>query len=259
MKQTPSSQSQNTIQIAAHRGYAAAYPENTLPAIEAAVAAGIMAVEIDVQFSKDGVPILLHDVDFKRVAECATNVLHTNFTDLKSIVIAEHHKFADKFNHVSVCTLSELVEFMLKNPRLMVFVEIKHESVDHFGEAFIINQLNNILHKVKQQCVIISISSKFIKRIREQFFYCVGYILTLWDESNLGKAQWLRPEFVICNHQKIPDIDFSNFPWQWLLYEITTCQQLNYYSRLGVQWVETMNPVKLLDCSTRVISDLKNE
>ncbi len=250
----------NTIQIAAHRGYAAAYPENTLPAIAAAVAAGVMAIEIDVQFSQDGIPILLHDVDFKRVANCASNVFHTKYNDIKNIRISEQAKFLDKFKHVPVCPLSALVEFMLRTPTLRVFVEIKHESVDHFGEAFIIHQLQKILDRVKRQCVIISYSSHFLQQIWHQLSYRIGYILTVWDDSNLGKAQTLSPELVICNYKKIPEsVDFTHYPWQWLLYEITDCQRLDYYSRRGVQWVESMDPVKLLGCNTLVTSDVDNE
>lgn len=47
--------------VIAHRGYHAAAPENTLPAFEAAVAAGVAGIETDVRISRDGLPILIHD------------------------------------------------------------------------------------------------------------------------------------------------------------------------------------------------------
>jgi glycerophosphoryl diester phosphodiesterase len=60
--------------LVAHRGYAAHWPENTLPALDAAVAAGARWVEVDVQLCADGVPVLLHDADLERVTGRALSV-----------------------------------------------------------------------------------------------------------------------------------------------------------------------------------------
>lgn len=49
------------VLVAAHRGFHTHQPENSLAAIEAAILAGIDIAELDVQVSKDGVPILMHD------------------------------------------------------------------------------------------------------------------------------------------------------------------------------------------------------
>ena len=51
----------------AHRGEPVEHVENTLEAIEAAVAAGADMVEIDVRLTADGVPVLLHDADLLRI------------------------------------------------------------------------------------------------------------------------------------------------------------------------------------------------
>jgi glycerophosphoryl diester phosphodiesterase len=48
-------------QIIAHRGFSARAPENTLAALDAAVAAGSDAVEFDVQTAACGTPVLFHD------------------------------------------------------------------------------------------------------------------------------------------------------------------------------------------------------
>ena len=47
--------------VIAHRGASAEAPENTLPAFERALALGVVEVELDVQLSRDGVPVLFHD------------------------------------------------------------------------------------------------------------------------------------------------------------------------------------------------------
>ncbi|HET7061229.1 MAG TPA: glycerophosphodiester phosphodiesterase family protein, partial [Nitrosospira sp.] len=47
--------------LIAHRGYHAMVPENTLAAFEAAVSIGANGIETDVRFSRDGLPVLIHD------------------------------------------------------------------------------------------------------------------------------------------------------------------------------------------------------
>jgi glycerophosphoryl diester phosphodiesterase len=59
----------NLVEIIAHRGFSAAAPENTLAAIEAAIAAGADALEFDVHVSRDGTPVLFHDATLKRTTD----------------------------------------------------------------------------------------------------------------------------------------------------------------------------------------------
>jgi glycerophosphoryl diester phosphodiesterase len=50
-----------SFHVIAHRGVSADAPENTLPAFARALELGVAEVELDVQLSRDGVPILFHD------------------------------------------------------------------------------------------------------------------------------------------------------------------------------------------------------
>ena len=52
--------------VVAHRGASADVPENTLPAFEAAWAAGACWIEADTQPTADGVAVILHDEDVDR-------------------------------------------------------------------------------------------------------------------------------------------------------------------------------------------------
>ena len=54
--------------LLAHRGWASRYPENSRAGIEAALRAGVPSVEIDVQLSGDGVPMVIHDAGLERHA-----------------------------------------------------------------------------------------------------------------------------------------------------------------------------------------------
>ncbi len=49
------------MKVIAHRGYSGRYPENTMLAYKKAVEAGCDEIELDVQMTKDGVLVMLHD------------------------------------------------------------------------------------------------------------------------------------------------------------------------------------------------------
>jgi glycerophosphoryl diester phosphodiesterase len=57
------------VEIIAHRGYSARAPENTMAAIETAIAAGADAIEFDLHVTADGVPVLFHDETLERTSD----------------------------------------------------------------------------------------------------------------------------------------------------------------------------------------------
>lgn len=59
----------NGVEVIAHRGFSAEFPENTLPALLGAIDAGANALEWDIQVTSDGVPILFHDDDLDRTTD----------------------------------------------------------------------------------------------------------------------------------------------------------------------------------------------
>src|SRR5688500_2848986 len=57
--------------VVAHRGDSAGFPENTLPAFAAAVAAGAPMIEFDIQAALDGVLVCIHDDTLDRTTDAA--------------------------------------------------------------------------------------------------------------------------------------------------------------------------------------------
>lgn len=55
--------------IFAHRGGARLAPENTMPAIDNGMALGSDGLEIDVQLSSDGIPVVIHDQTLDRTTD----------------------------------------------------------------------------------------------------------------------------------------------------------------------------------------------
>lgn len=78
-------QDERSITIHAHRGVWATAPENTLAAVREAIAARADYLETDVQLSKDGVPVIVHDSDFSRLGGVAKKVWELTYDEIRAI------------------------------------------------------------------------------------------------------------------------------------------------------------------------------
>ena len=68
--------------LIAHRGYSQTAPENTIPAIELAAEYGFKQVEVDLQFTSDGVCVLLHDNTINRTSNGTGNIYDMTYEDV---------------------------------------------------------------------------------------------------------------------------------------------------------------------------------
>ena len=93
------------FRIFGHRGDSAAYPENTLLAFREAIRAGADGVECDLQRTRDGQWVLLHDEDLVRTSNGASRAALKELTlvDLRSIDVGQGEK---------VPTLEELLDLL---------------------------------------------------------------------------------------------------------------------------------------------------
>lgn len=99
----------------AHRGlHDSVRPENTLAAFAAAIEQNV-AIELDVQLTADGVPIVLHDFNLARMGGPKTPVARMTWAEVSSF----------SHNKVEVPTLAQTLD--LVNGRVPVLVEIKQQ------------------------------------------------------------------------------------------------------------------------------------
>ncbi len=105
--------------IVAHRGASSAEPENTLPAFEAAVAAGADCAEFDVRLTSDGVPVVLHDARVERTTDGAGLVRALSLRDVKRLRVR-----TASGGSVEVPTLAEVLSLL--SGRAAVDIEVKN-------------------------------------------------------------------------------------------------------------------------------------
>ncbi|WP_309119183.1 glycerophosphodiester phosphodiesterase family protein [Paenibacillus sp.] len=97
-------------EIIAHRGWSAEAPENTLAAFRKALDAPYVAgLELDVQLSKDGVPVVIHDFTLQRTTNGTGLVKDKTLAELKALDAGSW--FGDAFRGEPIPTLAEALAF----------------------------------------------------------------------------------------------------------------------------------------------------
>lgn len=71
--------------VASHRGDADSAPENTLPAVRAAIAAGFDYVEVDIALTADGAAVLMHDATVDRTTDGSGRLARLTLADVRTL------------------------------------------------------------------------------------------------------------------------------------------------------------------------------
>lgn len=110
--------------VIAHRGASAYAPENTMSAIKKAVQMEADGIEIDVQLSKDGHVVVIHDTTVNRTSNGNGKVSSMTLEQLKALDFGSW--FSKEFKNEPICTLEEVFDY-LKDWNGLINVEIKKE------------------------------------------------------------------------------------------------------------------------------------
>lgn len=242
------------VHLVAHRGNAREFPENTLPAIESALALGARFVEIDVQLSADGVPVVAHDADLTRTTGLEGNVLELPVARLVGIEAAQRDHFGERHAGVCIPTLAQAAALLEGRPEVTLFVEIKRASLARFGHDQVVPQVLEVLRPWRAQIVVISFDLPAIYRARQLGGYSIGWILSDYDSHTRLKCEALQPEYVFCDWQKCTGGDsLWRGPWRWVIYEVTELPFALELAARGADFIETM-AVRELSAAMRMHS-----
>lgn len=226
--------------LVAHRGYLDAYPENTWPGLQAALAAGACWVEFDVQMCADGEFVLLHDADFLRTAGCARSVFDTRGDQLGDISVHEPKRFGARFAPLSVAALGDVLQRLAAFPEARAMVEIKTESLQRWGLEKVMDALLQQLDAWRDRCVLISFDPAALAYAQRRRAPEIGWVLSRYDEAQLQQARQLQPRYLICNETKLPAgaTPWSG-DWRWMLYDIRDADAALAWAQRGVELIET--------------------
>ncbi|WP_407270810.1 glycerophosphodiester phosphodiesterase [Radiobacillus sp. PE A8.2] len=107
----------------AHRGASAYYPENTLIAFEKAIELGATGIETDVQMTRDGELVLIHDESLQRTTGINSLVKDISYDLIKDADAGSW--FHQDFSTVRIPKLAELLE-LVKDTNVTINIELKN-------------------------------------------------------------------------------------------------------------------------------------
>ena len=134
--------------IAAHRGLDEFAPENTAPALIAALELG-MAVEVDLRRTSDGEIVIIHDETLDRTTSGTGPVANASLDEIKALDAGRWHD--ERFTGEKVPTLNDLCEIAATHGRAEVALVLETKVDDPQMGADVCRTLND--HGLMQRAI----------------------------------------------------------------------------------------------------------
>ena len=239
--------------IMAHRGYSAAAPENTLPAFTKAIEEGFTAAELDVQMTKDGVIVVLHDSNLKRLAGVDRNIWDMTYDEVRELDVGSH--FSKEYEGTMVPTLDEVLKACAGE--LFLNIEIKRTGHDEGITEKVIDVImdNNYL----EHCDITSqnyATVEEVKSINPDIRTAYTSIIGLGGIHKLPAADIISIQETFATYETISNIhNAGKLVFVWTVNEEDTMEQL---ITLNVDAILTNDPNLLKSVVDKYDSDVMN-
>jgi len=152
---------QDDVEVTAHRGGAFDMPENTIAAIQRAIGEGADWIEIDVQESSDGVVMVIHDSDLKKVGGNPVKIWDATAEQLRDIDIGSY--VGQEFSSERVPTLDEVLKAC--HGKVGVNIELKYYGHDQDLEQRVVDLVE--ANEMSTEVVLMSLKSQGIAKIKK--------------------------------------------------------------------------------------------
>ncbi|XP_048870448.1 glycerophosphodiester phosphodiesterase 1 [Brienomyrus brachyistius] len=151
------------ISVIAHRGGGHDAPENTIAAIREASANGATGVELDLEFTADGIPVLMHDETVDRTTNGSGFLKNLNFADLSNLDAAARHRLREKFHGEKIPSLQEAVEECILH-QLTIYFDVKGHPDEAASALKELYKKHPVLYNTSIVC---SFESTVIYKVRQ--------------------------------------------------------------------------------------------
>lgn len=178
--------SEDNIFVAAHRGFSEKYPENTIPAFQAAIDLNVDQLEIDIRVTKDDHLVIIHDATVDRTTNGTGKVCDYTLEELRRLDAGSWK--GEEFKGLQIPTLIEFMDLVKDLPDMTIDFELKEypvagweeksysvcdrvmKIIDDYGytDRCVINTFNGKLHGY--------IHKKYGKKYRQHVYYPPAYM-----------------------------------------------------------------------------------
>lgn len=188
--------------VFAHRGASACEMENTLKAFNKAIELDADGIELDLQITRDDVPVVTHDLDLRRVTGKRSLVTNVSLAEIKRLRVGRH--FTRRYSGQEMMTLDELIAWVEKNP-IALNIELKESFIDnpfvleivikkcahlpnvHFSSFFL-----EVLEQAKKMNKHIETALIATRKLNWHQLKNLSYI----DAIHANKSRYYRPDYL---------------------------------------------------------------
>lgn len=134
--------------------------ENTLDAVKGAIDSGADFAEVDIQLTKDQVPVAAHDDNLSRMAGRSENINRLTLEELQSVSLSQYGMEGQ------VPTLEELLQ--LSKGKIRLLIELK--AVSGKEREILVDQILALIEKYdfEKDCILMSLDFDLIQLVRQK-------------------------------------------------------------------------------------------
>ena len=232
--------------IYAHRGARSYAPENTMSAFKRALVLGTDGIELDVQLTKDGIPVICHDHNIDRTSTGHGLIKDYSLKQLKNFDFGKW--FNAEFIEEQIPSLEEFLKWYTSTS-LLLNIEIKNGPIIYEGiEEKVVALLNK--HDINDRVIISSFYHPSLLKIKKlnpylktgALFECrplEPYQLALDTKADFLHPYWhsLDKDWAELVHSKGIGIN---------AYTINNMEELDFVRQFGIDAIFTDYPDKLM-------------
>lgn len=233
--------------VMAHRGLSADAPENTLYAFSDAISVGADFIELDVQQTRDGVLVVMHDSNLKRTTGVNKDIWDVDYADIQNLDAGSW--FDPAYANARIPTLEETLQFVDKRAKLNIEIKPTKHGSDTLEQdvAELITQ-----YQYTDACYVTSFSYSSLKKVKEvnpeirtgylmSVAYGQFYSLKYADAFSLNKV-FVTSQVVNAAHQQGKQI----FAWT-----VNSMSEVRSLCNLHVDSIITDDPVMVQNVISR--------
>lgn len=233
--------------VMAHRGLSADAPENTLYAFSDAISVGADFIELDVQQTRDGVLVVMHDSNLKRTTGVNKDIWDVDYADIQDLDAGSW--FDPAYANARIPTLEETLQFVDKRAKLNIEIKPTKHGSDTLEQdvAELITR-----YQYTDACYVTSFSYGSLKKVKEanpeirtgylmSVAYGQFYSLKYADAFSLNKV-FVTSQVVNAAHQQGKQI----FAWT-----VNSMSEVRSLCNLHVDSIITDDPVMVQNVISR--------
>lgn len=232
-----------TTKIFAHRGASKYAPENTMAAFHLAHKMNADGIELDVQLTKDGIPVVIHDESVNRTTNGKGLIKNLTLAELKELDAGSC--FSKKFLGESIPTLEEVLKWIAPT-NMLLNIELKNNLEGYEGMEETVLELVK-KYKMAQRVVYSSFNHYSLKTIKDLnpdaevgVLYHHEKLYKPWNYITFVGADSAHPNYKMLNDEILAG--YKNAGIKVRPYTINNPSKMAYFFKNDIEAIITDTP-----------------